>query len=604
MPPVRIMTQLSHSSLKTDGEIVLSERGRMPLHAALRRTLYNSVTVAAALNLSCSSSTTGAGGQATRLVFSSAPLAAFAAATIATPVVVAAVDNAGNTDASFAGIIGLSIGTNPVGGTLSGTISKTAIDGVASFDDLSIDLAGSGYTVVATSLGLEPVTSPAFDVSPVTQQGATSLLFTTAPANVNAGATLASIQVAAVDDSGQLDGSFISNITIGIGTNPGGATLSGTTVIAAIAGSAIFGDLSLDQAGTGYTLVATAAGLTPDTSTTFNVINVSGATGILTGLVTIAGSSQSLAGGKVAVRSAGTVVTEIAVGSDGSYSSVIPVGSYQVTYYPPITHASSPGQENLAVTVSDGNTTTQDFTAITPLYIDDLESYGSVQDLINAYATNNTGQDFALDSSAAEGSQAVRYNWPGGACGTVTIQLQRTLNTSAIGQEVWVRWYNKWQSGFEFTHGGSCPGGESKKQLLVGMGPGIRFALLIHAGGQHVFRGEIPGIAEHQTDQGASSLGMDPTEAGAVTPAAIADDAWHEFVMRWSGFGTTNGSYTLWIDGILVSAHTGLNLTNHTTLGEINLGANINQGLRTAGSEWWDHISVFVGRPSFKGNGF
>ena len=39
-----------------------------------------------------------------------------------------------------------------------------------------------------------------------------------------------------------------------IGTNPGGGTLSGTTTVAAVAGVATFSNLSINKAGTGYTL--------------------------------------------------------------------------------------------------------------------------------------------------------------------------------------------------------------------------------------------------------------------------------------------------------------------------------------------------------------
>ena len=56
-----------------------------------------------------------------------------------------------------------------------------------------------------------------------------------------------------------------------IGTNPGGGTLAGTTAIAATAGVATFPGLSINRSGTGYTLTATATGLTGATSTGFNI---------------------------------------------------------------------------------------------------------------------------------------------------------------------------------------------------------------------------------------------------------------------------------------------------------------------------------------------
>ena len=45
-----------------------------------------------------------------------------------------------------------------------------------------------------------------------------------------------------------------------IGTNPGGGTLSGTNPVAAVSGVATFANLSIDKAGNGYTLTASAGG--------------------------------------------------------------------------------------------------------------------------------------------------------------------------------------------------------------------------------------------------------------------------------------------------------------------------------------------------------
>lgn len=62
----------------------------------------------------------------------------------------------------------VTIGTDPnqpeATATLSGTTTRTAVGGVAPFDDLSLDLFNVGYTLVASSSGLDPATSTAFDI--------------------------------------------------------------------------------------------------------------------------------------------------------------------------------------------------------------------------------------------------------------------------------------------------------------------------------------------------------------------------------------------------------------------------------------------------------
>jgi hypothetical protein len=60
-------------------------------------------------------------------------------------------------------------------------------------------------------------------------------------------------------------------VTIAIGTNAGGGTLSGTLTQNAVAGLATFPGLSINKVGTGYTLAASSAGLTGATSTPFSI---------------------------------------------------------------------------------------------------------------------------------------------------------------------------------------------------------------------------------------------------------------------------------------------------------------------------------------------
>ncbi len=60
--------------------------------------------------------------------------------------------------------LALAIGTNP-GGTLLGTRSTFAVAGLATFPDLSIDRAGTGYTLTAASTDMTGATSDAFDVA-------------------------------------------------------------------------------------------------------------------------------------------------------------------------------------------------------------------------------------------------------------------------------------------------------------------------------------------------------------------------------------------------------------------------------------------------------
>jgi hypothetical protein len=84
-------------------------------------------------------------------------------------------DSAGQLVTIATNPVSMAIGTNPSGGTLFGTTPVSAVAGVATFSDLAIDLAGTGYTLVASSTGITSGTSNAFSITGVaTSCGASS----------------------------------------------------------------------------------------------------------------------------------------------------------------------------------------------------------------------------------------------------------------------------------------------------------------------------------------------------------------------------------------------------------------------------------------------
>src|SRR5207253_467655 len=167
-----------------------------------------------------------------------------------------------------------------------------AVGGVASFGDLSLNRTATGYTLTASGGGLGPVTSSAFDITPGT---ATRLAFTQQPTNKVAGRAISpavqlsaldpaghrgttvagqqitpAVKVRALDALGNVATGFTGAVAIALGSNPGGSTLSGTTPVTAVSGVATF-FVSLNKAGTGYTLTASAGGFAPVTSTAFDI---------------------------------------------------------------------------------------------------------------------------------------------------------------------------------------------------------------------------------------------------------------------------------------------------------------------------------------------
>src|SRR5256714_6481186 len=89
-----------------------------------------------------------------QVVFTVQPTTTAAGAAITPAVQVAVQDALGNTVTSFSGTITVTMGVNQAGGTLAGHTTVTAVNGVATFTDLSIDKVGTGYTLQATGAGL------------------------------------------------------------------------------------------------------------------------------------------------------------------------------------------------------------------------------------------------------------------------------------------------------------------------------------------------------------------------------------------------------------------------------------------------------------------
>jgi hypothetical protein len=114
---------------------------------------------AGTLGVTASDTLSGIGGSTTfsivpaaadHLVFLQQPTSTAAGQTISPAVAVAVVDPYGNVETGDnSHVVTLSLSSNPGGGSLSGTLTMTVVNGVATFENLSIDRPGVGYTLHA-----------------------------------------------------------------------------------------------------------------------------------------------------------------------------------------------------------------------------------------------------------------------------------------------------------------------------------------------------------------------------------------------------------------------------------------------------------------------
>jgi hypothetical protein len=151
-------------------------------------------------------------------------------------------------------------------GSLVGTTTRNAVDGVASFSDLRIEGAGT-YRLTFASPGLSSATSESITITapPPPPQVATQLGISAQPGGALADARLnPQPRVEIRDASGGIVASSTAPVTATI--TGGSGTLTGTATIDAVAGVAAFADLAISAAGT-YTITFSSPGLQSVAST-------------------------------------------------------------------------------------------------------------------------------------------------------------------------------------------------------------------------------------------------------------------------------------------------------------------------------------------------
>ena len=308
-------------------------------------------------------------GAAHHLTFAVQPSATTSGATISPSPTVRIQDAYGNLTPSNA-TVSMTLTAGPAGATLSGSTTRAAAAGVATFNNLTVNTAGVGYRLTASSGPLPPTASTPFTVSAgpaqtlvltglsdpttagipgsvtatardaygntstayagtvhftttdpaatlpadytfvaadagthtfsnavvlktagsrsvtatetttptmtgvqnvtVTAGAADHLAFGVQPSGTASGATISPSPTVRIEDAyGNLTGST-ANVALTLTGGPAGATLSGTTTVAAAGGLASFNDLAVDRAGVGYRLTASSTTLTATISTTFS----------------------------------------------------------------------------------------------------------------------------------------------------------------------------------------------------------------------------------------------------------------------------------------------------------------------------------------------
>jgi Tol biopolymer transport system component len=171
---------------------------------------------------------------------------------------------------------GVAVSWTTTAGSISPARSTTDASGIALAAWTLGDTAGQQSATASVPNQTVANDTVPLDVSfnAIAQPGTpVALVFGTGPTNAFVGRPLIpSVAVAAVDRRSNVATGFNGRTVLTLGTNPGGASLSGTTANDAVKGVAAFVDLSLDHPGAGYTLTASASGLRSVTSAAFEIV--------------------------------------------------------------------------------------------------------------------------------------------------------------------------------------------------------------------------------------------------------------------------------------------------------------------------------------------
>ncbi len=187
------------------------------------------------------------------------------------------------------GTVTLSLANDPGGASLNGTLTATIDNGVATFSGLSIDGAGTGYSLQVDAGSYGDATSGAFNVVPAAPS---QLVIADQPPSRIAAGSGFGLTVDVEDAYGNLETGYAGSVMLALGSDPAGGNLLGDLTATADGGVADFSGLTLDNAGNGYTIQATASGLSSATTQPFDIT-----TGTGTQLVVSTGPGQAVTAG-------------------------------------------------------------------------------------------------------------------------------------------------------------------------------------------------------------------------------------------------------------------------------------------------------------------
>lgn len=209
---------------------------------------------------------------------------------------------------------------------------------------------------------------------------------------------------------------------------------------------------------------------------------------------------------------------------------------------------------------------------------------------------DGNGWQFLLDQSVGlniDGyslSQSMRYDQAdltaAGGSGTTGRCTDHTVDRGLKvgGAEVWVEVYIMFSSNYNVVapSGWGCSSGQEYKLFFGGVNSVSRFNLEMQPN-RWIF-----GYPTNETAQAVTS----------PVPSNWWDGKWHQYRFHLK-LGQGNGEAAVWYDGVLGADLTGINTGSNSTVDELYLGVNLNQGPGQTQHIWWGRIAAWYTDPGW-----
>jgi hypothetical protein len=208
-------------------------------------------------------------GAASTLSLVQTPASGIASQALSPSLQVAVKDQFGNVVTGDTSTIAVAMASGPGGFAAGSTTSAAAVNGVATFNNLMLNAAGS-YTLSASDGALTGATTGSIAISAAAGT-ASKLAITQTPTSGIAGQALSpSLTVAIEDSSGNVITGNNSTVTVTVSAGPARLGSGSTTSVTAVNGVATFSSLFLTAVGT-YTLSVSDGSLTGATSASITI---------------------------------------------------------------------------------------------------------------------------------------------------------------------------------------------------------------------------------------------------------------------------------------------------------------------------------------------